>query len=148
MTPGPVALAALEAARAAEREQTIYYRALAGLAEEGGDAAAAERINGLLADEQHHFSRLSARMMEVGHAPTEAPIRGNRTDGSHGGSNPAATALNGWESVAREREHAEIERYESMLRLPLDDRTRAMIDEILASERRHARELGGKWMGA
>jgi rubrerythrin len=132
-----VTLAALEAARAAEREQTLFYRALAGLAEDHADANVAERINGLLADEQHHYSRLSARMMEAGHTPAEGSGEGERPD-----------VLVGWESAARERERAEIVRYESLLRLDLDDRTRAMVDEILASERRHVRELGGKWMGA
>jgi rubrerythrin len=137
VTPGPVTLAALEAVRAAEREQTLYYRALAGLAEDEGDIDAAERINGLLADEQHHYSRLSARMMEAGHVPAEGGTTGLRP-----------TALAGWEPVARERERGEIVRYEALLRLDLDGRTQAMITEILASERRHARELGGKWMGA
>lgn len=137
VTPGPVALAALEAARAAEREQTLYYRALAALAEDDGDVDAAERINGLLADEQHHYSRLSARMMEAGHVPAEGGPLGARP-----------SALADWENVARERERAEIVRYEALLRLDLDTRTQSMIEEILASERRHVRELGGKWMGA
>lgn len=137
VTPGPVALAALEAARAAEREQTLYYRALAGLAELADDADTAERINGLLADEQHHYSRLSARMMEAGHVPAEG------TGVSH-----RPQTLDGWEAVARERERSEIVRYESLLRLELDARTQTMVEEILASERRHVRELGGKWMGA
>lgn len=137
VTPGPVALAALEAARTAEREQTLYYRALAGLAEEADDAETAERINGLLADEQHHYSRLSARMMEAGHVPGEGGASGNRP-----------VTLAGWEGFARERERSEIVRYEALLRLDLDARTQTMVEEILASERRHARELGGKWMGA
>ena len=136
MIPGPVVVAALEEARAAEREQTLFYRALAGLAEDQADTNTAERINGLLADEQHHFSRLSARLMELGQVPAEH---------GHAGSVPL---LADWEHVAREREQAEIARYEALLRLELDDRTRAVIDEIVASERRHVRELGGKWMGA
>lgn len=137
VTLGPVALAALEAARAAEREQTLYYRALAGLAENADQADTAERINGMLADEQHHYSRLSARMMEAGHVPPEGTGAGNRPQ-----------SLENWEAVARERERDEIVRYEALLRLDLDTRTQIMVEEILASERRHARELGGKWMGA
>src|SRR5690606_27127888 len=55
----------LHDARAAEKEQALFYRALAALAEERGDTALSERLNGLHADEQHHLSRLTARLVEL-----------------------------------------------------------------------------------
>ena len=43
----------------------------------------------------------------------------------------------------------EIEWYEAALEgETLDDQTRALLSEILVSERHHERELGGKWMSA
>ncbi len=138
MTLSAATLAALEAARDGEREQIGFYRSLAVQAEKAGHEGAAERLNGLLADEQHHFSRLVARLMEL--------------DGTRRDVIPAAPrsaiAYPEWEPAARARERAEIERYESLLGLDLDVRTRAMIEEFLAAERRHELELGGKWMGA
>lgn len=132
----PMALAALCEARRAEREQTRFYRALAAEAEALGDAALAERLNGLLADEQHHFSRISARLLELGAScPDEEPA--------------ASTAgLSGWEAVAREREAAELHRYQALLAEPLDERTRAMVVEFRATEAQHHALLGGKWMRA
>jgi len=134
--PAETVLAALREARVAEKAQTIFYRALAAEAEEAGDPATAERLNGLLADEQHHLSRLTARLLEWGQ-----PIPDVR--GANG-----LPDLPRWEAVAREREHAEIERYERLLDLALDERTRRMIGEFLDAERNHAQSLGGKWMGA
>jgi rubrerythrin len=136
VVPVESVLAALREARAAEKSQTTFYRALAAAAEESGDPATAERINGLLADEQHHLSRITARLLEWGQPIPD--VRGPTGEPD----------LGTWEPVAREREHAEIERYESLLELPLDDRTRRMIAEFLESERSHAESLGGKWMGA
>ncbi len=62
-------IAALEEARAAEKEQALFYRALAAEAERRGDAALSERYNELHADEQHHLARLTARLLELGAAP-------------------------------------------------------------------------------
>lgn len=128
---------ALHEARRAEKEQSLFYRALAAAAEHADDAELAERLNGLHADEQHHLSRLTVRLVEDG-VPVEdlsalrAPV----------------VSLADWERGARAREHAEIARYESMLALASDERTRAMLAQFLEAERGHADELGGKWMGA
>lgn len=46
---------AIESARAAEKSQALFYRALAAEAEERGDAPLSERFNDLHADEQHHL---------------------------------------------------------------------------------------------
>jgi hypothetical protein len=97
---------------------------------------AADRLNGLLADEQHHYSRLSARLLEL-----DQPVPDVIVD-------PDTPAFAEWEDVAREREQREIERYRSLLSLDADARTAVMIREFLAAELRHAEELGGKWMGA
>lgn len=131
------ALERLIEARAAEKEQTLFYRALAGDAEAAGDAELAERLNGLLADEQHHLSRLTARLLELGVTlppldEVEAP----------------ATALADWEEAARERERQEVRRYESVPRAQLDERTAEVLEEILEAERHHVTALGGKWMNA
>jgi rubrerythrin len=129
-------LAALDEARRAEKAQTRFYRTLAALAEAAGDTATAERLNGLHADEQHHLSRLTARLLEFGHAYSgEDPV-------------PHDIRFEEWESVARQRERGEIARYERLLAAELDPRTREMIDQFLEAERRHEAELGGKWMSA
>ena len=125
------------AARDAERDQIAFYRALAVEADRAGQEVVAERVNGLLADEQHHYSRLVARLMEMeglGGGQPAAPLRG--------------VGWTGWEEQARMRERGEIERYARLLKLDLDHATRTMIEEFLAVERRHEQELGGKWMGA
>lgn len=125
---------ALLAARSAEKEQTLFYRYLAAEAEAADDAATAERLNGLLADEQHHLSRLTARLLELGETVEELAAV------------PAPpTALAGWEADARAREAAEIERYDAMPLADMDEATRALIEQIMETERTHARELGGKW---
>jgi rubrerythrin len=128
---------ALHHARAEEKAQALFYRALASLAEDVEDEELAERLNGLHADEQHHLSRLSARLVELGQ-PLEDLSRM---------AAPAAD-LHSWETVARRRELVEIERYLALESLALDDRTAAMIREFLDAERRHEAELGGKWMRA
>jgi hypothetical protein len=128
----------LQAARVAERDQSLFYRALAGEAERRGDRELSERLNGLHADEQHHVSRLSARLLELGEALEELPP-------------PALpeVALDEWEPLARERERIEEERYGSLLAHgELDEATRRMLEEFLGAERHHGRALGGKWMGA
>ncbi|RMH16758.1 MAG: hypothetical protein D6701_08405 [Gemmatimonadetes bacterium] len=132
-------LGLLEDARAREKARTLAYRALAAEAEELGDAPLAERLNALHADEQHHLSRLTARVLELGGRPAELA----RTPST-------ACALDGWEAVQREAEEDEVRWYERALAtLPRDDvETEALLAEILESERHHARELGGKWMPA
>jgi rubrerythrin len=130
-------IAALEEARAAEKEQALFYRALAASAEERGDAALSERMNELHADEQHHLSRLTARLLELG-APL-ADLSGTTTD-ARGGAD--------WEAAARIREEGEVLRYARMLEGEMDDATRRLLEETLDTERHHAEELGGKWTNA
>ena len=137
MRPTPGSIRLLHDARRAEKRQALFYRALAAAAEEANDDALSERMNGLHADEQHHLSRLTVRLVEFGEPVADL------------GAEPApAVQLAGWEGVARANEKDEIERYERLLAEPLDDRTRTMIEEFLTAERSHAEVLGGKWMGA
>jgi rubrerythrin len=124
----------LDACRLAEKEQALFYRTLAAEAEERGDAALSERLQLLHADEQHHLSRLTARLLELGRGTADP---GNRR--------PAVPDLDAWEDVARGREQDEVRRYEQLLRQPLDEATAALAAQILEVERAHARELGGKW---
>jgi len=128
------AITSLHDARAAEKEQALFYRALAALAEERGDAAVSERLNGLHADEQHHLSRLTARLLELGRRPANL---------DH--VVPPETPLGEWEAVVRERENAELVLYRDIPVHELDEDTRALIEEIFAVERRHFSELDGKW---
>ena len=131
------AFSALHAARAAEKSQALFYRTLAAEAEARGMDEVSERLNGLHADEQHHLSRLTARLVELGEAVADLS------------SAPALPAtLDGWEVDARAREEDEIARYERLLEQTLDPHTRAMIEEFIESERLHADQLGGKWMDA
>jgi rubrerythrin len=130
-------ITALQQAREAEKEHALFYRAVAAAAEERGDAALAERLNELHADEQHHLSRLTARLLELGAAPADLD---RRAEGA---------GLEGWEGAARLREQAEVSLYESLLaRDDVDPRTRALLAEIADTERHHAAELGGKWTRA
>jgi rubrerythrin len=130
-------ITSLEEARAAEKEQALHYRALAAAAEERGDAAASERLNELHADEQHHLSRLTARLLELGAPLAElAHVRADAADAAR------------WEAAARIREQGEVLRYQRMLEGAMDDATRALLEEILDTERHHAEELGGKWTSA
>ena len=130
-------VASLQRAREAEKEQAVFYRALAAAAEERGDATLAERFNDLHADEQHHLSRLTARLLELEAAPRELP------------PTVAPFGLDGWEEAAAARERGEVVRYEGLLeRGGLDEHTAALLREILDTERHHAAELGGKWTTA
>ena len=135
--PGADVIARLHEARVAEKAQALFYRGLTGQAEIADDAVAAERLNGLLADEQHHLSRITARLLELGQAVEDL-----------GDMEPPSADLSGWEPAARERELAEIARYETLGIMQLDGATRHLIDEILTAERKHENELGGKWMMA
>ncbi|HEX2090981.1 MAG TPA: ferritin-like domain-containing protein [Longimicrobiaceae bacterium] len=127
----------LQGCRSAEKGQALYYRALAAEAERRGDDALSERFNELHADEQHHVSRLTARLLELGAAPED--LSGLR-------SVPAA--IEGWEEEARSREAEEVRRYEALAARDLDGATAELVREILETERHHARELGGKWTPA
>ena len=128
----------LAEARRRERMRTRVYRSRAAEAEAVGDAVASERLNGLHADEQHHLSRLTARVLELGGTLEELP--GGLMEG---------VGLDDWETEAREEERAEVGFYESLLEVAeLDDTTREILVEILASERQHLEPLGGKWMPA
>ena len=86
----------LQEGRRRERAQALFYRFLAGEAEVSGDDEASERLNGLLADEQHHVSRLTARLLELGERPDEAVVA------------PEVPSLDTWEIVARCREEDEV----------------------------------------
>ena len=121
---------------AREREQAAFYRTLAAEAETVGDEAAGERLNGLLADEQHHLARLTARLLELGETAAGAS-----------GSTPAAR-LATWLSDAAAREAAEVRWYESFIPEVRDAATAGILREILESERHHLKALGGKWMSA
>lgn len=130
-------ISALEEARAAEKAQALFYRALAAEAEDRGDDSMSERFNELHADEQHHVSRLSVRLMEMGAPMADIDNLQGETVG-----------MDGWEPVASRREQAEVERYEQLLQAQMDADTRALLEEILDTERHHAAELGGKWTTA
>lgn len=121
----------------AEKGQALFYRSLAARAEDSGDAELAERLQELHADEQHHVSRLTARLLELGAAPPDlAHLRASDVP------------LRGWERIAKRREREEVERYSALLMQDLDPRTRALAEEILATESKHAELLGGKWTPA
>lgn len=128
-------LDAVHACRAAEKEQALFYRTLAATAEMEGDEATSERLQQLHADEQHHLSRLTARLMELGAALPDLT-----------GMRPPSVTLAGWETLAREREAKEVRRYEALLTTAsVDEVTLALLEQILEVERHHARDLGGKW---
>jgi rubrerythrin len=127
----------LQVCRAAEREQALFYRSLAGRAEEAGDAGLAERLQELHADEQHHLSRLTARLLELGAAPEDL-----------GRIAPPGVPLAVWEAAARRRERDEVKRYATFAEQALDPATRALVEEILGVERKHAELLAGKWTPA
>lgn len=124
---------ALESLRTAEKAQAMRYRRLAALAEELGDEQTAQRLHDLHADEQHHLSRLTARLVELGRTPADlAPVS-------------SSGELAGWEERTRRYEQDEVDRYETFLRGELDPQTRALADSILEVERQHRDRLSGKW---
>ena len=127
----------LKQSREREKEQTLFYRALSAIAEAEGEMEISERLNALLADEQHHLARLSARILELGDRPAEFSV-----------PDPAHPGLETWEARAGEREAEEVRWYKEVLSHELDSTTRELVSDILASEECHARELGGKWMSA
>lgn len=133
----PTVLQLLAESRTREKAQTLFYRRLAAEAENRANEAESERLNELHADEQHHLSRITARLLELG---------GSAADLRHVAEPVASLAE--WERVARERERDEISWYERVLAATLDPDTRTVVDEILESERHHIAELRGKWMSA
>lgn len=130
-------VAVLEEARAREKEQTLFYRALAAEAETRGREELLERFNDLHADEQHHLSRLTARILELGATPRELSP-----------STPKLPEHDVWETVARVREEGEVTWYQAAVEGDLDPATKSLLREILESEQHHYRDLGGKWMAA
>ncbi len=124
----------LESARAAEKDQALVYRSLASRAEAAGDPDLAQRFHDLHADEQHHVSRLTARLLELRSLPPELPDRAS-----------VVLPLDDWERHVRLREEDEIRRYSRLLAADLDEVTRELVAEILAVEENHLVELGGKW---
>jgi rubrerythrin len=124
----------MEACRRAEKEQAIFYRKLAAMAEAAEQPELAARFHDLHADEQHHLSRLTARLIELGEHPADL-----------GDVRMAEAEMPGWEAAARTREEEEVRRYEHFLAIAVDPATRALVDEILGVERIHATELAGKW---
>lgn len=131
------AVAVLQEGRKRELEQALFYRFLSGDAEDSGDEGEAERLNELLADEQHHVSRLTARILELGAKPDDV-----------GRDVPEVPSLGDWEGVARDREAEEVAWYEAALQRVDDPATLQILRGILASERQHLDHLAGKWMPA
>jgi rubrerythrin len=128
----------LHEARVLEKEQTLFYRTLSAEAEVQGNLEDIEALNGLLADEQHHLSRLSVRLVELGEELE--PLNDVHP--------PAAAIYPAWQETARTRERAEVARYEAMLALALDPETRHVIESILDAERQHEEHLAGKYTDA
>jgi rubrerythrin len=127
----------LHDARLAEKRQALFYRALAAAAEQAGDDALSERLNELHADEQHHLSRLTVRLMEMQERLPDL------------GAEPMpAVTLDGWEALARGREAEEIARYTHLLKHGLDEQTTSLVEQFLVAERAHEETLAGKWMSA
>ncbi len=124
----------LEEARAAEKDQALVYRSLASRAEDAGEGALAQRFHDLHADEQHHVSRLTARLLELQTLPRELSVRAS-----------VVLPLDDWEQHVRTREEEEVRRYAALLNADLDAATRQLIEEIFAVEQNHVSELGGKW---
>jgi len=130
-------LTLLEESRRREKAQALFYRRLAARSGVSGQAALVDRFNDLHADEEHHLSRLTARVFELDGVPEEVS-----------GGEEEIPALDAWEKAARAREEAEVEWYRRVLEEPMDPETKRVFQEILESEEHHARELAGKWMSA
>ena len=127
----------LSECREREKAQTLFYRALAAEAELKGASDTAERLNALHADEQHHLSRVTARILELGAEPADL----SELESS-------AVPLAEWEDEARRREEEEVNWYQELLVDDMEPVTRRILGEILESEKHHRQELGGKWMPA
>ena len=131
----------LEEIRAAEKAQASRYRQLAALAEAIGDEATSQRLHDLHADEQHHLSRITARLVELGHTPVEL----GHTPVELVSTVDPGLALDDWEAESRRLEAAEVARYEALVRSDLDSTTRALAEQILEVELLHRDQLAGKW---
>lgn len=137
MTPASY-VPALHEARALEKEQAQFYRVLSTQAEDAGNLEDVEALNGLLADEQHHLSRLSVRLVELGEE-----LAAFNDEHMH-----SEAVYENWHDVARIRERKEIARYEAILALQLDTQTATMIRGFLDVERAHEKHLAGKYTDA
>jgi len=143
------ALAVLGEALLREKRRVAFYRELSAEAEAREDPESAERLNALLADEQHHLARLFARILELGGKPPEGPGAPEVASVEPSRFGGGGLELDGWEALARRGERDEVQWYEGALEAGgLDPATRDLLREILASERSHERELRGKWMPA
>ena len=129
----PEIIQLLHQARRAEKEQALFYRALAARAEDENNSQLSEDLNGLHADEQHHLSRLSVRLIELDEKLADLLDV----------SAPKAGLAD-----IREREQEEVDRYTHFLTLDLDETTRGLIEEILTAETQHAQQHAGKFMSA
>lgn len=123
----------LEALRRVEKEQALVYRAMAASAEDI-ESDLAQRFHDLHADEQHHLSRLTARVLELGGRPVD--LSALRVD---------APNLQRWRETVRDREAVEIAGYREALEVGFDAATQSLLNEILAVEEHHSSDLGGKW---
>lgn len=137
VTPPPYA-PALHEARVLEKEQALFYRVLSSQAEELELPEDIEALNGLLADEQHHLSRLSVRLVELGEEL--APLSDAHM--------PTDAIYDNWRDVARIRERKEVARYEALLAQDLDPDTARMIESFLDTEKQHEMHLAGKYTDA
>jgi rubrerythrin len=137
MTPASY-VPALHEARALEKEQAQFYRVLSAQAEEHNHTEDIEALNGMLADEQHHLSRLSVRLVELGEEL--APLSDEHM--------PSEVVYPNWHEVARIRERKEIARYEALLQQNLDAETAVVIRGLLETERQHEEHLSGKYTDA
>jgi len=127
-------VSAIEAMRLAEKAQAMFYRRLAALAEVENRPDEAQRLHDLHADEQHHLSRLSALLIEMGETPADV-----------GSARAPEVSLEGWEEEARRREQEEVDAWERFLAADLDAHSRALAESIIEVERLHRDQLGGKW---
>jgi hypothetical protein len=132
-----VVLQLLAESRIREKAQALFYRWLAAEAEMARQETEVERLHELHADEQHHLSRVTARLLEL--RGTAAELEDVTV--------PTVSLL-GWEDAARLREAEEISWYRGVLAAGLDAGTRALVEAILESEKHHHAELRGKWMSA
>ncbi len=131
--------------RRREKSQTRIYRHLAALAANADDVEAIDRLNELHADEQHHLSRITARLLEFGYSSDQI----TELDSGAPKTNLTLPASHeNWTEVAETLERMEIEWYERSAEVEMDPRTRAIVQEIVESERHHLLHLGGKWMPA
>ena len=133
----PAIMHALQQARRAEKEQALFYHALVKRAEQADALEEMENLSGLHADEQHHLSRLSVRLLELDQDLVDL-----------GDARAPEVVYPDWQGQARAREQAELARSRALGGLPLDAATAALIADIIAVEEQHAQTLGGKYMSA